>query len=119
MNRLFEGSITNIWTMQCYDNFVADIYLEEQEGVYAILDLFTWEGIVLGYVFMMINKAAITVLEVMAVHMVTYLFYLIKIGNMKWGEYYVMVPIYDWLVSTGWISSISGIALHLWTNSSF
>lgn len=97
-DRLIAGTITNVWTMQCYDNFVADIYLTEQDGIYSMLDLFTWEGIAIAYAFMTVNSAVATISTSLVSYMTIYLFYLIKINTLSYGEVELMTPIYDW----GW-----------------
>ena len=89
---IFDGTY-DLWTMQCYDNFVADIYLEQPEGLYTELDVFTWKGIATGYTFMIANNASYAVLSMAALNFVTYVYYLS--GSMAYGDFYLNIPGYD------------------------
>jgi len=109
VNRLggiFDGTY-DFFTMQCYDNFVADIYLEQQEGLYAELDVFTWKGIAIAYAFMTINnglkKFALSLMN----YFVIYCLYLINIGSLKYGYAKVMLPVYDF----GWFGDSIKVSL--------
>lgn len=82
--------------MQCYDNFVADIYLEEQEGVYAEIDLFTWNGIATAYGFMAAQTAFYYAAGMMAFSFVTNVYYASKMGSVQYGDYMLAAPVYDW-----------------------
>lgn len=100
VNRLggiFDGTY-DLFTMQCYDNFVADIYLEQQEGMYAELDVFTWKGMAIAYAFMTINNGLDTIASSLMSYFIIYFFYLIKIGSLKYGDFQLMLPVYDY----GW-----------------
>ena len=97
MGRLIDGTATDILNMQCYDNFVADIYLTEPDGLYAMLDLFTWKGIGQAYLFMTINSALSTIGASMLSYSLIYLFFLVNINKLTYGDIELMVPIYDLL----------------------
>lgn len=106
--RLFsEEGIEDLLNMQCYDNFVADIYLTEQEGVYAMVDLFTWKGIGIAYLYMMLHGGLATIGETMASYSFIYLFYLINIGSLTYGDVDLMAPVWDW----GWFGDSFSITL--------
>jgi len=99
IQRLIDGSTVNLWTDQCYDNFVADIYLTEPEGPYAVVDLFTWRGVVIAYVYMMLHNGLASIGESIITYSFIYLFYMINIGNLKFGEIELMTPFYDWFAA--------------------
>ena len=58
-SRLVTGavSITGLWEMKCYDNLVADLYLEDAEGIYKELDVFSWPGLLTWYGLTILNNA--------------------------------------------------------------
>ena len=106
--RLFdEEGVDDFLNMQCYDNFVADIYLTEPEGVYAMVDLFTWKGIVIAYLYMMIHGGLATLLDTMVSYSFIYLFYLINIGSLTYGDVALMTPVWDW----GWFGDSFSVTL--------
>ena len=106
--RLFdEEGVDDLLNMQCYDNFVADIYLTEPEGVYTMVDLFTWKGIGIAYLYMMINGGLATLLDTMVSYSFIYLFYLINIGSLTYGEVALMTPVWDW----GWFGDSFSVTL--------
>ena len=94
--RLIDGTLENLWTEQCYDNFVADIYLTDAGGPYAVVDLFTWRGIAIAYGYMMVHNGLASIGESFTTYAFIYLFYMINIGNLKFGEIELMTPFYDW-----------------------
>ena len=106
--RLFdEEGVDDLLNMQCYDNFVADIYLTEPEGVYSMVDLFTWKGIGIAYLYMMINGGLATLVDTMVSYSFIYLFYLINIGSLTYGEVALMTPVWDW----GWFGDSFSVTL--------
>lgn len=105
--RLFDGGVEDFLNMQCYDNFVADIYLTEKEGVYSMVDLFTWKGIGIAYLYMMIHNGLATISETMITYSFIYLFYLINIGSLTYGTVDLMTPVWDW----GWFGDSFSIDL--------
>jgi hypothetical protein len=108
ITRLIDGTVgDDIFTMQCYDNFVADIYLTEPEGVHAVVDLFTWKGIGIAYLYMMIHNGLATIGETIVSYSFIYLFYLINIGSLTYGDVDLMTPIWDW----GWFGDSFTITL--------
>jgi hypothetical protein len=110
VSRLIDGTTTfgNLWTMQCYDNFIADIYLEQPEGIYAELDMFTWRGFAIAYGAMTVNAAISSIVGTTFNNFVTYIIYLAKMGTMPYGAYTFMMPVYDY----GWFGG-SGLSLTL------
>ena len=106
--RLIDGSIgDDFFNMQCYDNFVADIYLTEAEGVYSMVDLFTWKGIGIAYLYMMLHNGLATIGESLITYSFIYLFYLIKIGSLTYGDVTLMTPVWDW----GWFGDSFNVTL--------
>jgi hypothetical protein len=106
--RLVDGTgVEDFLNMQCYDNFVADIYLTEAEGVYAMVDLFTWKGIGIAYLYMMLHGGLATIGETMVSYSLIYLFYLINIGSLTYGDVDLMTPVWDW----GWFGPSFSITL--------
>lgn len=95
VGRLIDGTAEDMLNMQCYDNFVADIYLTEPEGLYAMIDLFTWKGIGIAYLIMTVNSALATIGASMLSYSMIYLFYLINIKKLTYGTIELVIPIYD------------------------
>uniref|UniRef100_A0A7S3CPQ5 Uncharacterized protein n=1 Tax=Strombidium rassoulzadegani TaxID=1082188 RepID=A0A7S3CPQ5_9SPIT len=56
----------------CYDNVIADLTLNSgnPEGIFAILDLFTWSGWIEAYAFLVIRQIALAVIAQYFVSMV-------------------------------------------------
>ena len=85
----------DIFTMQCYDNPFADTLLEDQEGMFAIVDLFTWKGLAQAYAFMTINTVYETITSSLTFNSIVYIFYLFKLDTIKYGDFTLSYPIYD------------------------
>ena len=88
LSRLIDGTFTDFASMQCYDNFVADIYLEQPEGIYAEVDLFTWPGVMKGHLFLILNSAYIIALEYGAIYAIMFFWYVGTWGGKSYGAFH-------------------------------
>jgi len=94
IDKIVDGTY-DIMTMQCYDNPFADVLLEEPEGMFAIVDLFTWPGVIKAYAFMVINSAYETITSSFTFNSIVYFFYLLKMDTIEYGEFELTYPIYE------------------------
>ena len=102
LSRLIDGTIDmeNIMTMQCYDNFFADVYLENPEGLFTIYDLFTWYGLIRAYMFMSVNNALIGAAKY--TYMMILLWGVWTIGGVsEWGYFKIPVPFLEFIDESG------------------
>ena len=72
-----------------------------------MVDLFTWKGIGIAYLYMMIHGGLATLLDTMVSYSFIYLFYLINIGSLTYGEVALMTPVWDW----GWFGDSFSVTL--------
>ena len=95
-SRIVTGavSITGLWEMKCYDNLVADLYLENAEGIYKQIDVFTWPGLLTWYGLTILNNAVITAQHRFFITMGVGLMQLIFL-NKPYGTYTFTTPFLD------------------------
>ena len=95
-SRLVTGavSITGLWEMKCYDNLVADLYLEDAEGIYKELDVFSWPGLLTWYGLTILNNAILGAQHHMFIVAGVNLLQLIFLSK-PYGDYNFKTPFLD------------------------
>lgn len=79
IGRILDGTMDygGAFTMQCYDNIIADIYLTDAEGLYAELDMFTWKGWFSLLGFKLIDGYFWTLIDGFVLNTIIYMFYVV------------------------------------------